>query len=308
METEVTTQTAGSPVHDGQIWTNIGLRVIASAIDRLGFSLSPGVIAEILRRNLKLGRRKISKDIPLGASEFRQPQFDRLQQLRQQYERLGWPILSVDTKKKELIGQFSRSGRSWTDGSLHAFDHDFGSYSSDSKAIPYGVYDSVANEAFVYLATGADTGELAADAVRRWWHRMGRTRYADAGGMLLLADCGGSNGYRVPLYRERLHRVAVTLGIPIRVAHLPPYCSKYNPIDHRLFCHLTRAISGRLVESLSWMQTLISKVNTRTGLKVVCELARKVYHSGIKVEQAFKDNEPTQRDSSLSKFNYVIPC
>lgn len=282
--------------------------MIASAIDRFGFSLSPGVIADILRKNLKLGRRKISKDIPLGASEFRNEQFERLQQLRQQYEELGWPILSVDTKKKELIGQFARSGRSWTDGSLHAFDHDFGSYSSDSKAIPYGVYDTVAKEAFVYLATGADTGELAADALRRWWHRMGRVRYAGAEGMLILADCGGSNGYRVALYRERLHRVAVALGIPIRVAHLPPYCSKYNPIDHRLFCHLTQAMSGRLVESLSWMQLLFSKVTTRTGLKVVCELARKVYASGIKAAKDFREHEPTQRDSLLGQFNYVLPC
>ncbi|TWT52116.1 Rhodopirellula transposase [Allorhodopirellula solitaria] len=285
----------------------MGLRVIASAIDRLGFKLSPGVIADILRNDLKLGRRKISKDIPLGASEHRNEQFERLQQLRREYERRGWPILSVDTKKKELIGQFARSGRSWTDGSLHAFDHDFGSYSSDSKAIPYGVYDTVANEAFVYLATGADTGELAADAVRRWWHRMGRIRYAGTEGILLLGDCGGSNGYRVPLYRERLHRLAIGLGIPIRVAHLPPYCSKYNPIDHRLFCHLTAALSGRLVESLSWMQMLFSEVTTRRGLKVVCELARKVYQSGIKANSEFRKDEPTQRDAQLGQFNYVLP-
>jgi len=126
--------------------------------------------------------------------------------------------------------------------------------------------------------------------------------------MLVLADCGGSNGYRVPLYRERLHRVAVTLGIPIRVAHLPPYCSKYNPIDHRLFCHLTQALSGRLVESLPWMQLLFSKVTTSTGLKVVCELARRVYASGIKASKDFRENDPTLRDSLLGQFNYVMPC
>jgi hypothetical protein len=282
--------------------------LIGSAIERLGFSLSPGVIGGILRNNLKLGRRGISKDIPLGSSEFRNEQFERLRKLRRQYERLDWPVISVDTKKKELIGQFARSGRAWTDGSLHALDHDFGSYSSDQKAIPYGVYDTVANEALVYLATGADTGELAADAVRRWWKRMGKARYAGAGGILVLADCGGSNGYRVPLYRERLHRVALALGIPIRVAHLPPYCSKYNPIDHRLFCHLTKAISGRLVESLSWMQLLFSKVSTSTGLKVVCELARKTYQSGIKAAKGFREDEPTTRDSLLGQFNYVLPC
>jgi len=208
---------------------------------------------------------------------------------------------------KELIGSFARSGQAWTDGSLHAFDHDFGSYRSDQKAIPYGVYDTVANEALVYLATGADTGELAADAVRRWWHRLGKFRYAGAGGILHLADCGGSNGYRVPLYRERLHQVACILGIPNRVAHLPPYCSKYNPIDHRLFCRLTQAISGRLVESLAWLQMLFSKVSTSTGLNVVCELARKTYESGIKAATEFVNNEPTQRDQRLGQFNYVLP-
>lgn len=266
------------------------------------------MIAQILRNTLGIGRRKISKDIPLGASEHREEQFERLTELRQKYEQLGWPVLSVDTKKKELIGKFARSGRAWTDGSLHAFDHDFGSYSSDAKAIPYGVYDTIANEALVYLATGADTGELVADALRRWWHRMGKSRYPEAGGMLILADCGGSNGYRVPLYQERLHRVAVSLGLPIRVAHLPPYCSKYNPIDHRLFCHLTRVISGRLVGSLSWMQKLFAEVTTDGGLKVVCELARKTYRSGIKAAKEFLDSDPTQRDEKLGQFNYVLPA
>ena len=266
------------------------------------------MIGDILRNKLNLGRRKISKDIPLGSSEHRNDQFERLAELRREYEKRGWPVLSVDTKKKELIGHFARSGRAWTDGSVHAFDHDFGSYSSDAKAIPYGVYDTVANEALVYLATGADTGELAADAVRRYWYRMGRSRYGGVGGILVLADCGGSNGYRVPLYRERLHVVAQALGIPIRVAHLPPYCSKYNPIDHRLFCHLRQAIRDRLVESLSWMQLLFSQVSTRTGLRVFCELARKTYRAGIKVAAEFRNNEPTKRDKKLGQFNYLIPA
>ena len=264
------------------------------------------MVGQILRGPLGLGRRKISKDIPLGSSEFRNEQFDRLAELRHDYELRGWPVLSVDTKKKELLGRFARSGRAWADGTLHAFDHDFGSYSDSAKAIPYGIYDTVANEGFVYLATGSDTGELAADALRRWWHRLGKRRYEQAGGILVLADCGGSNGYRVPLYRERLHQLAVDLDLPIRVAHLPPYCSKYNPIDHRLFCHLSRAISGRLVESLSWMQLLFSKVTTAAGLNVVCELARKVCKPGLKATEAFRQNEPTIRDKLLGQFNYVL--
>ena len=136
IEAEVKTQTAGSPVRDGEIWTNIGLRVIASAIKPLGFDASPGVISSLLRNTLKLGRRKISKDIPLGSSEHRNDQFELLAELRLQYEQQGWQVLSVDTKKKELIGSFARSGQAWTDGFLHAFHHDFGSYSSEQKAIP----------------------------------------------------------------------------------------------------------------------------------------------------------------------------
>ncbi|EMI21029.1 Transposase, Rhodopirellula-type [Rhodopirellula maiorica SM1] len=155
----------------------MGLRTIADRIASSGFNASLGVIGQILSGTLGLGRRKISKDIPLGSSEFREEQFDRIAALRREYESHGWPVISVDTKKKELIGYFARSGRAWTDGTLHAFDHDFGSCSNSAKAIPYGVYDTVANDGFVYLATGSDTGELAADALRRWWHRLGRSRY-----------------------------------------------------------------------------------------------------------------------------------
>jgi len=284
----------------------MGLKRIADRIRASGFSLSPGVISRILRDELGIGRRSIAKDIPLGSSGLRNEQFERLEEVRRLYESKDWPVISVDTKKKELIGRFARSGQSWTDGTLRAFDHDFGSYGNSDKAIPYGVYDTVANEALVYLATGSDTGELAADALRRWWVRLGKQRYRGAGGLLVLADCGGSNGCRVRLYRERLHHVAVKLGMPIRVAHLPPYCSKYNPIDHRLFCHLSQAIGGRLVESLSWLQLLFSRVRTRGGLKVVCELARKCYASGMAVSQAFRDHEPTIRDQHLGQFNYVI--
>lgn len=282
------------------------LRVLGGRLLDRGFGISPGVLSDLLRDSLDIGRRKIQKDIPLGHSEDREPQFQRLAQLRAEYTAMGWPVLSVDTKKKELLGRYAHAGRAWTDGTLKAFDHDFGSYST-GKAIPYGVYDTVRNEALVYLATGSDTGALAADALRRWWYRLGKRSYAGVGGILVLADCGGSNGYKVALYREQLGCLATHLGIPIRVAHLPPYCSKYNPIDHRLFCHLTRALSGRLCESLEWMQLLFSQVRTSTGLSVVAELARKVYQTAQKAGKAFRQCESTIRDALLGKYNYVLP-
>lgn len=291
----------------GSIWTAMPLRQLSRQLLERGFHIAASTLADVLRGTLGLGRRKIQKQIPLGHSEDREPQFKKLAQLRAEYTAKGWPILSVDTKKKELLGRYAHAGQAWTDGQLHAFDHDFGSY-SDGKAIPYGVYDTVRNEALVYLATGSDTGKLAADALRRWWYRLGRLTYEGAGGILVLADCGGSNGYNVALYREQLSHLARQLEIPIRVAHLPPYCSKYNPIDHRLFCHLSRSLSGRLCESIEWMQLLFSNVTTTAGLRVTAELARKVYQSGQKASDEFRRCETTIRDAVLGKYNYVLPA
>ena len=283
------------------------LRRLAERLEDRGFAISPGVLAELLRSALDLGRRKIQKSLPLGRSEDRHKQFEKLTELRAAYAAKGWPVLSVDTKKKEILGSYAREGQAWTDGQLRAFDHDFPSY-SEGKVIPYGVYDTVRNEALVYLATGSDTGQLAADALRRWWFRLGKRSYEGVQGILLLADCGGSNGYRVALYREQLSALATRLGIDIRVAHLPPYCSKYNPIDHRLFCHLSRMLRGRLCESIEWMQLLFSKVTTATGLSVVAEIARKVYQSGRQVDEAFRQCEKTVHDKILGKYNYLLPA
>ena len=307
MREELQTETAGSPVSVGAIWTAMPLRRLAERLEDRGFAISPGVLAELLRSDLGLGRRQIQKSVPLGCSEDRQEQFERLTELRAEYAAKGWPVLSVDTKKKEVLGSYARDGQAWTDGQLRAFDHDFPSYAQE-KVIPYGVYDTLRNEALVYLATGSDTGELAADAVRRWWFRLGQRSYGGVEGMLLLADCGGSNGYRVALYREQLGLLATRLGIDIRVAHLPPYCSKYNPIDHRLFCHLSRALRGRLCESIEWMQLLLSKVTTETGLSVVADIAKKVYQSGRQVSDAFRQGEPMIRDKILGQYNYLIPA
>jgi len=157
----------------GTIWTAIPLRRLAGRLFDRGFDVAASTLGEILRGSLGLGRRKIQKQIPLGHSEDRQPQFERLAELRAAYAAKGWPIISVDIKKKELLGRYAHAGQAWTDGQLRAFDHDFGSY-SEGKAIPHGVYDTVRNEALVYLGTGSDTSELAADAIRRWWHRLGK--------------------------------------------------------------------------------------------------------------------------------------
>jgi hypothetical protein len=230
---------------------------------------------------------------------------ERMLHWREKFLRKGWPVLSIDTKKKELLGDYHRPGKAWCEEPGRAWDHDFTSLST-GKIIPSGVYDLAQQEALVMLAEGADTGELAAAAIRRWWQRLGKGRYDRRNPILLIADCGGSNGYRVPLFRERLTWLASELGLTFRVSHVPPYCSKYNPIDHRLFCHLTRSLSGLLLRSVEVIREAFVRTTTSTGLKVVVEVARHVYQAKIKPQLQFTQYEPTRRDLLLPAYNYII--
>jgi hypothetical protein len=280
---------------------------LAEELLQEGFSVCANTVDRLLREELALGRRQASKSLPLGEHAQRDEQFQRIDVLKRHYLKQGWPVVSIDTKKKEPLGDFFRPGRARTDGRVRALDHDFPS-AGDGKAIPYGVYDLAANEGFVLLASGADTGELACDALRRWWLRLGCRRYEGAPRLLVLADSGGSNGYRVPLFRYGLCGLACQWKVSIRVAHLPPYCSKYNPIDHRLFCHLARSMRGLLCRSVDVLRDALARTTTKTGLRVVVEKARRIYCAGMKAPAEFLANEPIVRDLLLPAFNYTAPA
>lgn len=297
--------TAGSPVEPDKLWTNRASREVAEELCEQGSSVSANTVSRLLRDELGLSHRALAKTLPTGASEDRAAQFERMLHWRKKFLRKGWAVLSIDTKKKELLGDYHRPGKAWCEEPGRAWDHDFTSLAT-GKIIPYGVYDLAQQEAFVMLAEGADTGELAAAAIRRWWHRLGKWSYDWRDPILLIADCGGSNGYRVPLFRERLSWLANELGLTFRVSHVPPYCSKYNPIDHRLFCHLTRSLSGLLLRSVEVIRDAFARTTTSTGLKVVVEIARHIYQAKIKPQLEFTQCEPTRRDPLLPAYNYVI--
>jgi hypothetical protein len=296
-------QTAGSPVEPGRVWTSRSCESFREALAEQGYSVCANTVDRLLRHGLGLSRRKMEKTLTMGQAADREAQFQRMQHWKRYFLARGWPVLSIDTKKKELLGRFDRPGQAWTNGRLRAWDHDFPS-SSWGKVIPYGVYDLARNEALVYLGQGADTGELAVDAIRRWWYRLGRWRYEATSPILLLADCGGSNGYRVSLFRQQLHALSQLLGRTLRVCHLPPYCSKYNPIDHRLFCHLSRSLRAKQLTSIEVVYQSLQTTSTGTGLRVVCELAKRPYAAGVKAHSDFLANEPTIRDHNLSTYNY----
>lgn len=290
-------------MNPGELWTNRSNREISDTLRELGFEVSPNTVDHLLGYELGLGRRQAVKDVVLGSTPDRDDQFRRIADLRRYYERRDLPIISIDTKKKELLGGFYRAGACRTDGLVRTFDHDFPSAGS-GKVIPYGVYDVCGNDGFMMLAQGSDTAELVSDSILAWWNRMGRFRYGGARQMLILADSGGSNGRRVKLFREKLWELSCRLRVTLRVAHLPSYCSKYNPIDHRLFSHVSRSLKGVIFESMATIRNAVARTATSTGLRVKAEIANRIYQAGVKASDDFLNGTFIRWDKFLPRYNY----
>lgn len=205
-----------------------------------------------------------------------------------------------------MIGNLYRDGKLYTQETVLTLDHDFPSL-ADGVVIPYGLYDLKHNHGYVALGTSHDTSEFACDCLRQWWWNYGQGTYRDATSLLLLCDGGGSNSSRTYLFKAELEKVAQEIGIEIRVAHYPPYTSKYNPIEHRLFPHLTRACQGVIFRSVELVKELMSKATTKTGLEVEVSILDRVYETGRKVAANFKEHMRVIFDDELPQWNYVIP-
>ena len=234
----------------------------------------------------------------------RNAQFENIARLKKEYLKAGLPVISMDTKKKELLGDFYRDGKIDTQETIETNDHDFGSAGS-GVVIPHGLYDVGKNEGFINLNTSHDTSELACDSLAAWWDQHGRADYPQAKKLLVLCDGGGSNSASMYLFKEDLQKLANRLGIEIRVAHYPPYCSKYNPIEHRLFPHLTRACRGVIFQTLETVRYYMAKAETTTGLKVKVSILDKVYETGRKYAAGFKKTMKIVFDKFLPKWNYT---
>ena len=240
----------------------------------------------------------------MGQHADRNAQFEKIAELKQQYLEAGLPVISIDTKKKEMLGNFHRDGV--TDGVEPTVvnDHDFPS-ASDGKVIPHGIYDLARNEAAIHLNRSRDTSELACESIELWWHEQGRGHYPHADELLVLCDGGGSNSSSQYLFKEDLQALSNRLGLTIRIAHYPPYCSKYNPIEHRVFPHMTRACKGVPLETVETAKHYIEKTETTTGLNVVVRIMDKVYEIGRKYAENFKKNMTIKFDEHLPKWNYT---
>lgn len=204
-----------------------------------------------------------------------------------------------------MIGQLYREGHLYTqEKPIEVFDHDWKSLAQDI-AIPHGLYDLTLNLGFIHIGTSHDTSEFACDAIGKWWKQYGRVQYPTATSILLLCDGGGSNGARQYLFKQDLQALVNQIGVEIRIAHYPPYTSKYNPIEHRLFPHITRICQGVIFESVEMVKELMAKTKTQTGLKVFVSLSDKIYETGRKVTQEFKKTMEIVFDDRLPQWNYT---
>jgi transposase len=300
--------TAGDPMDEKVIWTDLTPQEIATLLEKdHQVKVSKSVVHKLLKKH-GYRRRKAQKKQTMKSVAHRDEQFAKIATLVAEFTAASNPVISFDTKKKEYVGNFYRNGQLYTREELHTFDHDFNSF-AEKVIIPHGIYDVQRNLGYLHLGLSKDTSQFACDCLRSWWIEHGRAAYPNATAILVLCDGGGSNGSRHYIFKEDLQKLADELGIEIRIAHYPPYCSKYNPIEHRLFPHVTRACQGVLFTSVDLVKQLMEKTKTSKGLKVFVEIVQTVYQTGRKAAEDFKQTMRIVLDDILPSWNYrAIPA
>jgi len=287
-------------------WCSKSMRHLASALGDGGFKVSAQTVWRLLAgMGFTLNRTRKTREGTNHAD--RDAQFHRISELVREYQSRGEPVISVDTKKKENLGNYANGGREWQPKGkpVEVNTHDFPD-EERGKAIPYGVYDLARNEGFVTVGVTHDTPEFAVAAIRRWWWEVGRPSYPKAARLLITADCGGSNGARGRTWKTELIRLAAETGVEVRVAHFPPGTSKWNKIEHRLFCHITHNWRGRPLVSREVVVSLIGATTTQAGLRVRVALDTKEYETGIKISDKAFAALPIDRDSFHGDWNYTL--
>ena len=287
-------------------WTTKSTRTLAEELSRRAHPVSAWTVANLLREQ-GFSLQGNTKAVEGAAHVDRDAQFAYLNDQSTDHIDAGQPVISVDTKKKELVGPYKNAGRQWRPAgepvrvNVHDFlDPDLG------KANPYGVYDVAANTGWVSVGTDHDTAAFAVATIRRWFHQIGKDAYPGADRLLVCADGGGSNGYRLRAWKTELATLAAETGLTITVCHLPPGTSKWNKIEHRLFSHISMNWRGRPLTSHQVIVDLIGGTTTRTGLKVHAELDNATYPTGIKISDAQMAALPITRHDFHGDWNYTL--
>jgi hypothetical protein len=297
-------ETAGDPM-TGLKWTRRTTEKIARELANLGgIEVSANTVGRILKE-LGFSLRVNHKKIASGTNPDRDAQFKNISAIRDRFSRRGLPVISVDTKKKELVGNFKNPGTAWHKQAVAVNDHDFRSQGL-GLAVPYGIYDIQANRGSVFVGASHDTPQFAVSSIEKWWRYDGRRRYTKARELLILADCGGSNGYRCRAWKHALQQFSNRYLIKITVSHYPPGTSKWNPIEHRLFSVISKNWAGRPLDSFATIQNYLNTTSTSTGLAVKAYLDPKIYAKGIKINVEQMNQLNIRKHDALPNWNYTF--
>jgi len=283
-------------------WRRSSLRHLS---EQLGEQVSHTTVGRLLGEmdySLKVNVKRLTGE----PHPDRDEQFAYLEQQKQTFLQAGWPVISVDTKKKELIGNFKNSGRRWCQTADAVNEHDF-EQDALGKAVPYGIYDLTHQRGYVYVGQSADTPQFAVERIADWWRTFGCQDFPTADQLLILCDAGGSNGYRPRLWKQQVQELlADQLGLAVTVCHYPTGASKWNPIEHRLFGPISLNWAGHPLCTFETLLSLIRGTMTETGLKVEAFLVNKVYATGLKVADAVMNSLNLERHAVCSNWNYTI--
>jgi hypothetical protein len=289
----------------GLKWTHRTTARIAEQLQELDIQVSDRTVARLLKQmdfSLRVNHKKLSSASP----ELRDAQFTHIAEVRERFAAQDLPIISIDTKKKELVGCFKNAGVTWVREPIPVKDHDFRS-EAIGMAIPYGIYDMRANRGCVFVGTSRDTPEFAVDAVAKWWRTEGQPRYPRAEHLAILADGGGSNSATARAWKYGLQtRLCNRHSLSVTVAHYPSGTSKWNPIEHRLFSEISKNWAGRPLDSYQTILNYLRTTTTTTGLRVSAHLVKKTYEKGIKISNTQMRQLDISPDKDLPKWNYTL--
>jgi hypothetical protein len=287
-------------------WTSKSTRHLAAVLTKAGHAVSHETLAHLLHE-LGYSLQAATKTVEGTQHPDRNAQFEYISRLTQRYLRQGWPVISVDTKKKELVGRYHPAGREWRPqgNPEKVLVHDFPD-PNVNKAVPYGVYDVGQDLGWVNVGTDHDTASFAVESIRRWWRAMGAPRYPAADRLLICADAGGSNGHRSRLWKVEVQRFASTAALEVTVCHFPPGTSKWNKIEHRLFSHITMNWRGRPLVSHDVIVNLIGATKTASGLRVKVRLDKRSYPLGVEVSDEELEAVQLARHRFHGDWNYTI--
>lgn len=286
-------------------WVKLSRSEISDKMALFDIKVSRKIVKKLLKKH-KFVKRKMQRKRSTGKSADREQQFKNIISEKERFMNSDNPIISIDTKKKEQVGgNLHRDGSVYCTQAIEASDHDY-PHLADLKIAPHGIYDIKQNKAHVNIGTSAETAEFICDSLKNWWLNNGKNDYPRANEVLVFCDAGGANSYRHHIFKVELQKLVNEINMPLKLVHYPPYASKWNPIEHRVFPHVTRVLEGVPLNTVAEAKCRIESAKTKTGLTVTADIIQKKYEKGKRAAKNFMQNIKIKFGESVPKLNYTI--